>query len=411
MHSQIDPALELGRWEQQFAVIRQHMETLKQRLAVIRGVDPKLQMLRPNKPIGRTPLYSRVVYTFNPVGPRFRSNLVKDLRQSCRKHGIRQIVYAQGKKVLRFNNPSFSSFKGVPETVLFAAKAISQANYRGFELDTILQDTSGRYWAITVTNNFNRIEVKAVRNPKLFRGRNFKSIGAGKAYIEDTYRGIRLKETTSRWNIFQLQSLDLALSKLSPGELRNLQGLVFERVKSVAERDPRRAAIYKRFNNIAVIRVGDNAVERKSSFIGEPESPILLSSMVFLHEIAHAIASRYILESHEVFIRWQQQRKIFDVIKGRLSNQQVDLLRTVNPFDLVSQQEFSQFSERNPILAKYASIPDVSNGPTRYGRVSISESFAESFALYHLDPKALIRVSPGAYKFFESQGHLIMEAK
>ena len=46
-----------------------------------------------------------------------------------------------------------------------------------------------------------------------------------------------------------------------------------------------------------------------------------------------------------------------------------------------------------------------------YANFSLGEAFAESFALFRLDPDALIRIDPKMYQWFEDEGHLqIMQA-
>ena len=66
----------------------------------------------------------------------------------------------------------------------------------------------------------------------------------------------------------------------------------------------------------------------------------------------------------------------------------------------------SDMGRTRPVLRAYRSARDHAKGPTPYGRTSLSESFAEAFALFRADPAALRRVDPGAFAWFESGGHL-----
>ena len=73
-------------------------------------------------------------------------------------------------------------------------------------------------------------------------------------------------------------------------------------------------------------------------------------------------------------------------ISQQLTPDQLQLIRIYNPFDILTKKNFLNSKRKNPVLAAYADIPGAVDGPTKYGRESVSESFAESFALYHLGP-------------------------
>ena len=58
------------------------------------------------------------------------------------------------------------------------------------------------------------------------------------------------------------------------------------------------------------------------------------------------------------------------------------------------------------MLAAYRAARGPDKGPTPYGRSSLGESFAESFALYKADPGALRRIYPGLYEWFATGQHM-----
>jgi hypothetical protein len=60
-----------------------------------------------------------------------------------------------------------------------------------------------------------------------------------------------------------------------------------------------------------------------------------------------------------------------------------------------------------PVLAAYAKALAGRPAPTLYGATNRGESFAEAFALHHLDPEALRRIVPEAAEWFARGGHLI----
>jgi hypothetical protein len=59
-----------------------------------------------------------------------------------------------------------------------------------------------------------------------------------------------------------------------------------------------------------------------------------------------------------------------------------------------------------PMEQLYSQLPRALDGPTLYGRTDVSESFAESFALFHVHPDSLQRISPDVQAWFASGAHL-----
>ena len=399
-------ANEAGVWNIHFQAIKQKIDVLQNRLPKIRSVDPKKLQRRPAIPLGKKPLYSRVDYSFNPVGPKFRKNLRKSLFEVARRNQIKELIVFQGATQNRFSISKQQNYPKIHETIIFAAQAIGKKKYRGFEMDTILEDTSGNLWAITGINQGRSLVMRAAKNPKPVPAPKFDTVEQGLSYLKSNFPLGSIREESSQWSIFQLRSIAFALSKLRPQEMVAVRGLHFIRVKDFPRATAARSAVYHRFNNFGSIKVSDKATRAKRSFLGSPERPILWNSMVYLHEIGHALANRYLLETHDLFIHWQRQRKIYDQIRQQLSPDQLQLIKTYNPFDILTQKEFSQFKRKNPVLASYADIPGAIDGPTKYGRESVSESFAESFALYHLDPDALKRISIATFQYFQTLQHV-----
>jgi hypothetical protein len=58
------------------------------------------------------------------------------------------------------------------------------------------------------------------------------------------------------------------------------------------------------------------------------------------------------------------------------------------------------------VESAYSSLPGALAGPTSYGRSNAQESFAEAFALYHLDPDALRWLTPAVHDWFAASSHL-----
>ena len=60
----------------------------------------------------------------------------------------------------------------------------------------------------------------------------------------------------------------------------------------------------------------------------------------------------------------------------------------------------------NPVLEGYLAALAGQPAPTDYGNSSTKESFAEAFALFHVDPNALKRTRPAVYEWFAARGHI-----
>ena len=81
-------------------------------------------------------------------------------------------------------------------------------------------------------------------------------------------------------------------------------------------------------------------------------------------------------------------------------------LRSVQDEQRRLNHRYRRIQRRGPVIRAYRKALVGRRGPTRYGRTSIHESFAESFALYRGDPAALQRILPRVYRWFEQGGHL-----
>jgi hypothetical protein len=72
---------------------------------------------------------------------------------------------------------------------------------------------------------------------------------------------------------------------------------------------------------------------------------------------------------------------------------------------LQAEIEKTTIDRPSPLLTAYQGLLGKDDWPTLYGRTSLDESFAESFALFKTDPKALKRVLPKVFAWFEAGKH------
>lgn len=143
-----------------------------------------------------------------------------------------------------------------------------------------------------------------------------------------------------------------------------------------------------------------------------------MSEHAILHEVGHAVAMdetyRFVVRSMTVAEDLNQLVAEMNRLGRRIPPGEVAIFHSIHgDFEEITEtlqhvmSEMERAPQRSRVLTAYASLPDVATGPTRYGRTAIGESFADAFALYHLDPEALRRASPSAHGFFADQGHLV----
>jgi len=202
----------------------------------------------------------------------------------------------------------------------------------------------------------------------------------GSRDLPDDARGIARRYGTGpirgsgkAWKERELRVLAGALEQLSREERRVLDDVRFVR-SAAGPRGPMNAGHYFWGTRGYKLAVYDRAFSFDSrSFVGRPGKPRPFSSATILHEVGHAIAA------------WPGRRALE---RGKVSQAK----RLGGP--------------SGPVLKAYRRKTGGKRGPTRYGRRTVEESFAESFALYKLDPAALKRWSRDVYAWFEAGGHI-----
>jgi hypothetical protein len=190
------------------------------------------------------------------------------------------------------------------------------------------------------------------------------------ATIEDVARrGAGRIGGAAGWDPEALGLLDEALGRLSPGELEALRGVEYVRgsaepVGPLVDGLVARYAFDEAGGRIEVFDAAtDPGIDR---FVGSPEAPLHAALHPILHELGHALSD------------------------APARRAQAEAL----------EESAGRWRASNPVTAAYAAVAAEAVGPTRYGRTAPAEGFAEAFALYHLDPEALLRVMPGVHAWF-----------
>jgi hypothetical protein len=231
---------------------------------------------------------------------------------------------------------------------------------------SVLQDLEGNIQIISPPRN-----LPALNSERMTKNALAKHFG-----LRHELRGI--------WEFPERQALFDALALLSADELQIVQDLHFVRAHHPPDRNMSRAALFEGQGCKAKVNVYASGVAAdKFRFVGEPAAPKNAMLHSIIHEIGHA------LEHTPARLRHcAAQRARGNAKKNAFIRQGNELLK------------------RSPVLAAYQAILGDTPAPTEYGRTSPTESFAEAFALFRVDPAALKRVAPKVHAWFERGGHM-----
>jgi hypothetical protein len=228
-----------------------------------------------------------------------------------------------------------------------------------------------------------------------------------------------IEEDGRAWSRQDLRSVATALSFLSESELVLLEGLTFVR-------DDKSSTMLGLWRRGAYFQGGPGTPHPAGSFhlldlgadlgehyiAGPPDRAYPYSSYVMVHEFGHAIANMARLalinqaqknvEVYGVLQQAENSRKLRRQL-GLTRREVRDLMEDIRDYN----DEVKQMMRGpSPMELAFSSVPGALPGPTPYGRTSVSEAFAEAFALYHVDPPALGRISPLVLEWFESGEHM-----
>ncbi|MFT4621626.1 MAG: hypothetical protein ACI8PZ_000278 [Myxococcota bacterium] len=182
----------------------------------------------------------------------------------------------------------------------------------------------------------------------------------------------------SSWSKAELVQLRDALSLLDPVARGLVSGLVVERRQRSPRAPVRELAWYDSRSSPPVLMVFDAAFEGVNAFVGPVTAPRPTGLLTLLHELGHAIADR----PHAA--AWDAMLRTADAPRERWR---------------AARREYRGLGRRGPVVDAYLQVWG-GRGPTRYGDRNAHESFAESFALFHADPDALLRADPDVYTWF-----------
>ncbi len=285
----------------------------------------------------------------------------------------------------------------IPTEVLYAIFAVQLARFRGGELD-MLVDAGGGDGPIPVTvwmEPDRTVEVAWGTAPPAPSPRpdELADLDAWTQDLIHTYGLSGIGSVDRDWTEDEIGDVAVALSLLGTSEALAVRGIDLMRRGDSPRSATRELAFFDPRTDPARLEFYDLAFVADQAFVGPVHQPVRAGVMTILHEIAHAVADLPVRQAYQAYA---ERHEIY--------------LRTGNPDDRAATREawraYRDLGGSGPVIDAWRAFRDGRGGPSAYGFRNPHESFAEAFALAHLDPEALERALPGATAWFDAGEHL-----
>jgi hypothetical protein len=213
------------------------------------------------------------------------------------------------------------------------------------------------------------------------------------------------------WSDAERQALTESLALLLPEERAVLRTVGFERSQRDLGRD--KAARYELDGCLARITLYPAGARfNRYLFVGDVTAPRDAVLFPLLHEIGHAVERA---PARRAWCAAESHRAAAEQARSeawRARNQPAQYTALIQRYEeharrydeLVAEAE--RLRNPGPVVGAYLRALAGQPPPTDYGRESAQESFAESFALFHADPQALLRARPALYRWFAAGWHV-----
>ena len=220
------------------------------------------------------------------------------------------------------------------------------------------------------------------------------------------FRGF--ENASADWTSEQVAIVADALQILEPRELKYLRGLKWVREQGRTQTSLAGVFRFENFGEgtIQSITLYDKAFKGLPySFCGTVEKPYSSAHVIIVHELGHLLADQprmaYVHQLNKTVDE-------YNVLVGRFNRtQDQSLIRKIDHLQSrIVKLERNPIDGDGPIVEAFLEHRSTNHGPTKYAEFNDVEAFAESYALYKLDPSALRRVDPALYKWFASKAYL-----
>lgn len=344
------------------------------------------------------------LYNTGNVDFRMREMTTAVLREQVRlnaSHGGRQLLWAEGEGapvslVPRVKNgPRLAKLPRLGLLGLYIG--LSAAREQPVELDIVLRDEEGTLRAVSVWTELDGSVAAAVGEPI--------SLPPKRTWPElHTAYGLKVPPTEeqARFAPQVLGAVDEALALLPAELVATLSDIDWVRRAKPEDGHGGPLTPAARYGSEGEIQVFDRAVSKASFFVGSVERPHLPVVFAVLHEVGHALTDA---PRRRIRRAWDERRAAYEELvesnapRKKLQEEQEAL-------DRMYEEGHALPRDGELAIAMVEATGGPQGAPTAYGRSTVAEAFAESFALFYADPAALKRASPKAYDWFAAGHHL-----
>jgi hypothetical protein len=381
------------------------------------------------------PYYGEFPPALPALDETYRMGLEQDLAGKIVASGIREVelVEASGARQVVSVEGQTPSFDRFPIAALEAATYGATKEARGAEFDLLVHEKDAAPGVmVTVRHELDgRLVVLQGNAPMVLDGP-----APSSAEMQREFGIGPLLDGEVAWTADERRALETSLALLTPAELAHLRGLPFRR--DAGDEADTHAGYYSVENHSegGLIILLDRAFQFDgTSFGGTPQRAYPRSIAVILHETGHAVAKL----DRETLVRIYERDTLAYNEAVPVANEFVEALNQryaiVNRLDPAQRRRLQkdikllerkhrknealmhkarkrlkgierQIQRPSPMEDAYGALPGARQGPTRYGSTSIEEGFADAFALYHLDPDSIRRISPEMHDWFAAGQHL-----
>lgn len=305
-----------------------------------------------------------------------------------------------------------------------SATLVSFAPRLCFRRMDILRTTMQR---MSLWGTFHRVHVQQFTwvGGILIQTKDGRAKVTSKEDLEKTYE-ITIVKGDKDWSATDITDLCWVLGKVSKSEAAALKGYRFLRWSDRASRikhdpdynpegeeeaglheaDPKKGFYQISMYDAAFDKATTMELEMGGKTVGEPQ---LIGRIGMLHEIGHAMQIADLRRNWNAYHTiWIQYSKLEAQFNAASPKGQAQLGPKVAAMEQqLTTQEKALDAAKDRTLAEFAKHANGMKPVTEYAATSTVEAFAETYALYKLNPKGIERMKPKLAAWLKKQGYLL----
>lgn len=343
------------------------------------------------------PHYEPVGLELAPVDEGFVESLPAILDRDLRRGRLRSVARAEGGDPAR--TAPVERFDTLEPEELYALFACQRRWARGAELDLLVDAGRGpRPVTLWIGPRFDVVVGSSDLSPDRVPRPRQVPLDEWSRRLAGRLGVVGFAGEDRRWSEAEIGDVASALSRLLPEEAQVLRGVELVR-RSASPRAPAKELAWFDPNTpIPRIEFFDLAfTDDRIGFVGPVYAPIASGVMTALHEFGHLVADEPLRVAYDAYLA---------AFAAWTAETDPDRATELRAESRARYRAYRRIGSRGPVIEAWEQVRAGRPGPSSYGARSPHESFAEAFALYHVDPAALERALPGAREWFAARGHL-----